>query len=140
MWRKTQDKLRRRTALLGRTERMPCPLITVVKRCSLTTSDDPDPACLAVLSVDLVIRYSLIQLVLLGHCDYSIRRIEAELSPNTSEDPAGEAGGLVWDEFHRDPRAEVVLVSKDNIGFRVPAWSLAQSRCVTLRSAARISN
>jgi hypothetical protein len=50
------------------------------------------------------------------------------------EDPLGEVvtgGELVWDEYHCNPRAEVVLVSNDMVGFRVEAWYIKKKRSVT---------
>jgi hypothetical protein len=41
---------------------------------------------------------------------------------------SGPLAGITWDEFHCSPRAEVVLVSKDMIGFRVDAWYLKKRR------------
>jgi hypothetical protein len=35
---------------------------------------------------------------------------------------------IIWDEHHCSPRAEVVLVSKDMVGFRVDAWFMKRKR------------
>jgi hypothetical protein len=35
---------------------------------------------------------------------------------------------IIWDEHHSSPRAEVVLVSKDMVGFRVDAWFMKRKR------------
>jgi len=40
----------------------------------------------------------------------------------------GTSGEIVWDEYHCNPRAEVVLVSKDMVGFRVEAWYIRKKR------------
>jgi hypothetical protein len=41
---------------------------------------------------------------------------------------SGPLAGITWDEFHCSPRAEVVLISQDMIGFRVDAWYLKKRR------------
>jgi hypothetical protein len=33
-----------------------------------------------------------------------------------------------WDDSHDNPKAEVVLISNDSIGFRVDAWYFAEKR------------
>jgi hypothetical protein len=38
---------------------------------------------------------------------------------------------LIFDPLHSDPSAKVILVSSDEIGFRVHAWYLARKRYVT---------
>lgn len=38
------------------------------------------------------------------------------------------SGEIVWDEYHCNPRAEIVLVSKDMVGFRVEAWYIKKKR------------
>jgi hypothetical protein len=35
-----------------------------------------------------------------------------------------------WDEHRNNPTAEVVLVSRDRIGFRVEAWYISKQRSV----------
>jgi hypothetical protein len=54
---------------------------------------------------------------------------------------------IIWDEHHSSPRAEVVLVSKDKVGFRVDAWFMKRKRlaasrlmCVLLPSMILISS
>ena len=37
-----------------------------------------------------------------------------------------ESVALTWDTFHDNPNAEIVLISNDNVGFRVDAWYLAK--------------
>lgn len=45
------------------------------------------------------------------------------------ESTAKTVGDVVrWDECHSNPRAEVVLVSEDMVGFRVDAWYLKMKR------------
>jgi len=41
---------------------------------------------------------------------------------------ASTAGDIAWDELHCDPRAEVVLVSSDGVGFRVGSWYMREKR------------
>jgi hypothetical protein len=55
-----------------------------------------------------------------GQGDISARTVDKVVS--------GPLAGITWDEFHCSPRAEVVLVSKDMIGFRVDAWYLKKRR------------
>lgn len=33
-----------------------------------------------------------------------------------------------WDHAHNNPKAEVLLVSSDGVGFRVDSWYFAQKR------------
>jgi hypothetical protein len=33
-----------------------------------------------------------------------------------------------WDEHHNDPQADVVLVSEDDVSFRVNSWYIKQKR------------
>ena len=33
-----------------------------------------------------------------------------------------------WDEHHNDPQADVVLVSEDDVTFRVNSWYIKQKR------------
>jgi hypothetical protein len=37
-------------------------------------------------------------------------------------------GEIVWDGYHCNPRAEVVLVSADMVGFRVDAFYITMKR------------
>jgi len=37
---------------------------------------------------------------------------------------------ITWDAFHNSPQAEIVLVSKDLVGFRVYAWYMKKKRSV----------
>lgn len=37
---------------------------------------------------------------------------------------------ITWDDFHNSPQAEIVLVSKDMMGFRVYAWYMKKKRSV----------
>jgi hypothetical protein len=46
---------------------------------------------------------------------------EPALELNESEID-GTQDVITWDDFHCSPRAEIVLVSKDMVGFRVDAW------------------
>jgi hypothetical protein len=39
-----------------------------------------------------------------------------------------KAGEVTWDDFHNSPQAEIVLVSKDRVGFRVYAWYMKKKR------------
>lgn len=41
---------------------------------------------------------------------------------------SGPLAGITWDEFHCSPQAEVVLASKDMVGFRVDAWYMKKKR------------
>jgi hypothetical protein len=54
---------------------------------------------------------------------------------------AGEVTSLddnfTWDGLHNSPQAEVVLVSKDKVGFRVYAWYMRRKRSVTSVSKAQ---
>ena len=55
------------------------------------------------------------------------------MSDHKTETKAGEPDDtlkdtITWDDFHNSPQAEIVLVSKDMIGFRVYAWYLKQKR------------
>jgi len=56
--------------------------------------------------------------------DMEQRLLEAELE-KTSTTPTDT---ITWDEYHCSPRAEVILVSSDMIGFRVDAWYLKKKR------------
>ena len=43
------------------------------------------------------------------------------------KDVAAESGlDKVYDENHNDPSADVILVSNDNVSFRVSSWYLKQ--------------
>jgi hypothetical protein len=54
---------------------------------------------------------------------------EEEQRVKLQEDVAQkEIGEITWDEFHCNPRAEVVLVSKDMVGFRVDAFYMSKKR------------
>jgi hypothetical protein len=33
-----------------------------------------------------------------------------------------------WDDHHNNPKAEVILVSTDEVGFRVDSWYFSQKR------------
>jgi len=33
-----------------------------------------------------------------------------------------------WDHAHNNPKAEVLLISSDGVGFRVDSWYFAQKR------------
>jgi hypothetical protein len=35
---------------------------------------------------------------------------------------------IIWDDHCDNPRAEIILVSNDMIGFRVKAWQLKKKR------------
>ena len=37
---------------------------------------------------------------------------------------------IQWNDQYDDPDAKIVLVSNDNVGFRVHAWTFAKQRCV----------
>jgi hypothetical protein len=37
---------------------------------------------------------------------------------------------ITWDDFHNSPQAEIMLVSKDLVGFRVYAWYMKKKRLV----------
>jgi hypothetical protein len=39
-----------------------------------------------------------------------------------------KSGGITWDKHHCNPRAEIILVSEDMIGFRVDVWYMTQKR------------
>jgi hypothetical protein len=41
-----------------------------------------------------------------------------------SEDEQNIPVALEWDLHHRNPKSEVILVSSDNVSFRVDAWYL----------------
>jgi len=64
--------------------------------------------------------------------DYHISKYET-MSDHKTEIKAGKTDDalndtITWDDFHNSPQAEIVLVSKDMIGFRVYAWYLKQKR------------
>jgi hypothetical protein len=41
---------------------------------------------------------------------------------------SGPLAGITWDEYHCSPRAELILVSKDMVGFRVDTWYMKKHR------------
>lgn len=54
-------------------------------------------------------------------------KVENQNQEDTVSDIA-TSGEIVWDEYHCNPRAEIVLVSKDMVGFRVEAWYIKKKR------------
>jgi hypothetical protein len=44
------------------------------------------------------------------------------------EEDSGPLAGITWDEFHCSPRAELILVSKEMVGFRVDIWYMKKHR------------
>jgi hypothetical protein len=57
----------------------------------------------------------------------SEHKAEQDETKENAEDVVGH-GDIAWDEYHCNPRAEVVLVSSDMVGFRVEAWYISKKR------------
>ena len=45
-----------------------------------------------------------------------------------SDSDETKSDGITWDEFYDDPKADLILVSSDNVGFRVDARAFARKR------------
>ena len=45
-----------------------------------------------------------------------------------------ERDDLKWDEQYDDPDAKIILVSNENLGFRVHAWTFKKKRYVERRN------
>ena len=45
-------------------------------------------------------------------------------------DQTGSLTDFTFDEQHDDPKADVILVSTDNVGFRIHSWTFKKRRCV----------
>jgi hypothetical protein len=50
------------------------------------------------------------------------------MSTGTRHEGGSSDTGIEWDDQYNDPDAKVILVSTDNVGFRVHAWMFARKR------------
>jgi hypothetical protein len=49
------------------------------------------------------------------------------MDDQTANDAATKSGAnVVYDDKHNDPSADIVLVSSDNVSFRVSSWYMKQ--------------
>jgi hypothetical protein len=46
----------------------------------------------------------------------------------TAGTTASPPANVTWDDHYDDPKAEVILIANDRIGFRVDAWQLKKQR------------
>ena len=59
-----------------------------------------------------------------------VTRSQSVTASERAESEHPETTPIKWSKHHQSPKAEVILVSSDNVSFRVDAWYLKQKRCV----------
>lgn len=130
------------------------PTVRSERSCNLTTVDIPfrhwrnednqscsdtgsnrGVACQATLSAIISSRINCPRRIADHHLfdSYHLEKIKIGFNDKKLKhgESGAEAGGTItWDDFHSSPRAEVVLVSKDMVGFRVDAWCMKRQRSV----------
>lgn len=64
------------------------------------------------------------------HSNMSSDNEARETGISEGESQSSIIDSITWDDFHDSPQAEIVLVSKDMVGFRVYAWYMRKKRSV----------